>query len=164
MFKLIVKKRHAEATIPKRGSSGAAGYDLTAAESLVIKPCERKIVPTGLSLTVPPGTYGRIAPRSGLAVKDGIDVLAGVVDRDYTGDVGVVLINHSDVPFNVSVGDRVAQFIIEKIMTPEVEEVAELKTTERGAGGFGSTGTHATTKKEAAKEDEEEEAVQEKEE
>jgi len=141
--KLIVKKRCLEATLPKRASAEAAGYDLTSAICCSIDPGQRRIVETGLSITVPPGTYGRVAPRSGLAVKHGINVLAGVIDRDYVGEVGVVLVNHSDQPFNVSVGDRIGQLILEQILTPEVEEVEELVATERGEGGFGSTGGHS---------------------
>jgi dUTP pyrophosphatase len=89
---------------------------------------------------VPPGTYGRVAPRSGLAWKHSIDVGAGVIDEDYRGNVGVILFNLSDVDFEVKEGDRIAQLVLEKIVTPEVEEVEELDESARGAGGFGSTG------------------------
>lgn len=98
------------------------------------------IVKTDLSIAIPHGTYARIAPRSGLAVKHFIDTGAGVVDEDYRGAVGVVLFNHSDVDFNVKQGDRVAQLILERIVTPEVVEVESLDQTTRGAGGYGSTG------------------------
>lgn len=98
------------------------------------------MVPTDLSIAIPEGTYARIAPRSGLAWKNSIDVLAGVVDADYRGPVGVILFNHSDTDFEVKAGDRVAQLIIEVIMKPEVVEVEDLDSTVRGAGGFGSTG------------------------
>ena len=86
------------------------------------------------------GLCGFVAPRSGLTWKHSIDVGAGVIDADYRGPVGVILFNHSDVDFEVKVGDRVAQMIIEKILTPEVAEVDDLDSTVRGAGGFGSTG------------------------
>jgi len=138
-MKLIVKRRNPNAKLPQRASAKAAGYDLCSAEDCEIAPGKRSLVKTGLSFTVPDGTYGRIAPRSGLAMK-GVNVLAGVIDQDYTGEVGVILINHNDEPFMVKVGDRVAQLIMEKIETPDVEEVEELEATERGEGGFGSTG------------------------
>ena len=142
-MKLIVKRRSPKATLPRRASAKAAGYDLCSAVACKIAKGQRMIVSTELSITVPEGTYGRIAPRSGLAVKHGINVLAGVIDRDYTGEVGVVLVNHSDEPFVINEGDRVGQLIMEKIETPEVEEVEELEATERGEGGFGSTGGHS---------------------
>jgi dUTP pyrophosphatase len=91
-------------------------------------------------MVLPNGVYGRVAPRSGLAVKHGIQVGAGVVDPDYTGEVKVVLFNHGDKDFEVKKGDRVAQLILERCETPEVEEVGTVEDTERGAGGFGSTG------------------------
>jgi dUTP pyrophosphatase len=91
-------------------------------------------------VSVPPGTYGRIAPRSGLALKYFIDVGAGVVDSDYRGPLKVVLFNHGEVPFIVKIGDRIAQLICEKIEYPELREVVSLKDTLRGNGGFGSTG------------------------
>jgi dUTP pyrophosphatase len=100
----------------------------------------RAVVPTGLSIACPPGTYARVAPRSGLAVKHFIDTGAGVVDEDYRGAVGVVLFNHSDADFVVRRGDRVAQLILERIVTPAVVEVDSLDDTARGAGGYGSTG------------------------
>jgi len=94
---------------------------------------------------VPEGTYGRVAPRSGLAWKHHIDVGAGVIDADYRGNVGVVLFNHSEKDFPVQVGDRVAQLILERIIVPDVVEVQELPDTIRGAGGFGSTGMAGNT-------------------
>ncbi|KAL6781347.1 NSG10 [Auxenochlorella protothecoides x Auxenochlorella symbiontica] len=137
---LLVKKLSEYAVLPKRGSVGAAGYDLASAEDVVIPARGKGVAKTDLSIACPPGTYARVAPRSGLAVKNFIDTGAGVVDEDYRGNVGVVLFNHSDVDFQVKRGDRVAQLILEVIQTPEVEEVAELPTTVRGAGGYGSTG------------------------
>lgn len=96
---------------------------------------------TDIQVQLPEGCYGRVAPRSGLAVKNFIDVGAGVVDEDYRGNLGVVLFNHSDTEFKVARGDRIAQFICERIFYPELEEATSLTETERGAGGFGSTGT-----------------------
>ena len=96
------------------------------------------------AIAVPPGTYGRIAPRSGLAWKNSLDTGAGVIDEDYRGNVGVILFNHSDVDFSFAVGDRVAQLVLERIAIADVEEVATLDDTARGAGGFGSTGVAAS--------------------
>ena len=98
---------------------------------------------TDISIATPAGTYGRIAPRSGLAAKNFIDTGAGVIDADYRGEVKVLLFNHSEVDFEVKVGDRVAQLVLERIYTPEVVVVEELEESVRGAGGFGSTGVSA---------------------
>ena len=137
-----VKRLVNHAKLPVRGSKGAAGYDLHAAEKCVILANSRGVVKTGIAIEIPEGLYARIAPRSGLSVKKSIDVGAGVVDRDYRGEIGVVLINHSSKDFEVNVGDRIAQIILEQIKTPEVEEQANLDQTERGEKGFGSTGTN----------------------
>jgi dUTP pyrophosphatase len=137
---LEVKKLSDNATIPTRGSPYSAGYDLSSAEHTLIKAGGKGIVKTDLSIACPEGTYARIAPRSGLAVKKFIDVGAGVVDADYRGPVGVILFNFGDEDFVVEKGDRVAQLILEKISMADTVEVADLSDTERGAGGFGSTG------------------------
>ena len=128
------------ATIPVRGSALAAGYDLAAADDCVVPARGRALVSTGLSMACPEGTYGRIAPRSGLAWKNMIDTGAGVIDADYRGEVKVLLFNHEQNDFVVKRGDRVAQFILEKICTPEVVVCDDLDASVRGAGGFGSTG------------------------
>jgi dUTP pyrophosphatase len=133
-----------DATVPKRGTPYAAGYDLSSAEYDEVPARGRKLIKTHIAVAVPPGTYARVAPRSGLAFKHGIDVMAGVIDEDYRGEVGVILYNTSDVPFQVSIGDRIAQLILEKIETPLVNVVEELDETDRGEGGFGSTGVRAT--------------------
>ena len=137
---LLVKRLNEHATLPARGSPLAAGYDLSSSEDVSIPKGTRGLVGTGIAFTVPHETYGRIAPRSGLVVKKGIQVGAGVIDRDYTGEVKVVLFNHGDEDFVIKKGDRIAQLIIEKIEMPEVKLVDELLVTERGEGGFGSTG------------------------
>lgn len=124
---------------PVQGSSEAAGLDLHASVHGVIPAHTRALVPTGLKIRTPHGTYGRITPRSGLAVK-GIDVGAGVIDRDYTGEVKVLLINHSDNDFSYQLGDRVAQLILERVSSMDVEIVPALNATKRGDAGFGSTG------------------------
>ncbi|ORZ31175.1 putative Dut [Catenaria anguillulae PL171] len=137
---LRIKRLSPNARLPTRGSPGAAGYDLCSAVDLVIKAKDKAMVATDLAIAVPPGTYGRVAPRSGLAVKHFIDVGAGVVDEDYRGHLQVVLFNFSDVDFVIKQGDRIAQLVLERIYTPQVVEVESLEDTARGAGGFGSTG------------------------
>jgi dUTP pyrophosphatase len=137
---LQVKRLTESSKLPIRGSALAAGYDLHASEDVIIRTKGRAVVPTGIAITVPTGTYGRIAPRSGLAVKHGIDVGAGVVDADYTGEVRVVIFNHGESDYMINNGDRVAQLIVEKIGTPEVLEVDSLQSTVRDTSGWGSTG------------------------
>jgi dUTP pyrophosphatase len=114
---------------------------LCSAHDIDIPPCGKALVKTDISISIPPNTYARIAPRSGLALKNFIDVGAGVVDYDYRGNVGVVLFNHSqDDYFYVERGDRIAQLILERISMADVVEVDELDETARADGGFGSTG------------------------
>ncbi|XP_038884972.1 deoxyuridine 5'-triphosphate nucleotidohydrolase [Benincasa hispida] len=137
---LRVKKLSEKAILPLRASALSAGYDLSSAIEMKVPARGRVLVPTDLSIAIPEGTYARIAPRSGLALKHAIDVGAGVIDADYRGPVGVILFNHSDVDFEVKAGDRIAQLILEKIVTPEVREVEDLDSTLRGEAGFGSTG------------------------
>ncbi|KAF2855390.1 dUTP diphosphatase [Plenodomus tracheiphilus IPT5] len=133
-----------KATAPTKGSAYAAGHDLYSAKDITIPARGRALVPTDISISVPVGTYGRVAPRSGLAYKHGIDTLAGVIDADYRGPVGVILANLSDNDFEVKVGDRIAQLIVEKIVMPDVVVVQKLEESVRGAGGFGSTGGFGT--------------------
>jgi len=128
------------AVLPTRASEHAAGVDLYSIENVQIDSGKRAAVKTGLSVAIPEGSYGRIAPRSGLAWKAGIDLLAGVVDADYRGELICILINHGEESFFVNAGDRVAQLIIEKITTPIPEWASELDNTYRDSGGFGSTG------------------------
>ncbi|XBW34554.1 hypothetical protein QEN19_000116 [Hanseniaspora menglaensis] len=138
---LKIQLRSAAAKVPTKGSVTAAGYDLYASQATTIKARGQGLVSTDVSFTVPVGTYGRIAPRSGLAVKNGISTGAGVVDRDYTGEVKVVLFNHSENDFEVKLGERVAQLILERIVEDaEIVVVESLEESARGAGGFGSTG------------------------
>ncbi|XP_048376584.1 deoxyuridine 5'-triphosphate nucleotidohydrolase-like [Stegostoma tigrinum] len=127
---------------PSRGSKRAAGFDLYSAYDYVISARDKAVVKTDIQIAVPPGFYGRVAPRSGLAAKHFIDVGAGVIDEDYRGNVGVVLFNFGNEDFKVKKGDRIAQLICERICYPELEELKSLDETERGAGGFGSTGTN----------------------
>lgn len=139
--KLYVQRITKMATIPERGSKYAAGFDLSSAENITIPSKSRGVIKTDLIIKVPQGTYGRIAPRSGLAIKKFIDIGAGVIDSDYRGNVGIVIFNFGDEDFEVNIGDRIAQLVLEKIWLGDVEEVNEIKDlTERGDGGFGSTG------------------------
>merc|ERR1712151_948142 len=135
-----VKRLHADAVMPVKGSEHAAGFDLSASEEAVIPAGGKAIVKTGLSIATPEGTYARLAPRSGLAAKRMIHVGAGVVDADYRGEVGVILFNHGPEPFEVKKSDRIAQLILEKIAMVPCNEVDALEDTTRGTGGFGSTG------------------------
>ncbi|KAJ2933457.1 hypothetical protein H1R20_g3616, partial [Candolleomyces eurysporus] len=144
---LLVKRLSEKARVPTRGSALSAGYDLYSAEKKVIPAHGKALVDTQISIAVPPGTYGRVAPRSGLASKFMIDTGAGVIDADYRGVVFALLFNLSDKDFEVNEGDRIAQLIIERIYTPEVQEVQDLEETARGAGGFGSTGGHVLLEK-----------------
>lgn len=138
---LGIKKLTNDAIMPTRGSDGAVGYDLYSTEDTVV-PCQagRALVGTGISVVLPPGVYGRVAPRSGLAVKHCINVGAGVIDPDYTGEIKVVLFNHGENDFEIKRGDRIAQLVLERCETPPVKEIEIIEATERGSGGFGSTG------------------------
>ena len=128
------------AVVPTRGTPGSAGYDLYSIADAVIPSRGRVLVPTGIKIAVPDGYYGRIAPRSGLALKQGIETGAGVVDSDYRGEISVLLLNHSDVDVSISSGSRIAQIILTKIITPDVVVCDSLDSTSRGENGFGSTG------------------------
>jgi dUTP pyrophosphatase len=129
-----------DGALPEYGSSASAGADLRASEDVVIAPGARAAVGTALRLEIPAGHVGLIWPRSGLAVKHGIDTLAGVVDSDYRGEVRVVLVNHGEAPFSIARGDRIAQLLIQKVERPSFVAAKELGETTRGASGFGSTG------------------------
>ena len=142
-MKIKINRLIPQAKIPTRSNDTDAGYDLYAAVNGRIEGKHRDVVSTGISIAIPEGYYGRIAPRSGLAVKNGLDVLAGVVDSGYRGEIGVVLQNLGYMDFEYSEGDRVAQLIIEKchgVTWEEVETEEDLVSSERGEGGFGSTG------------------------
>mmetsp|Transcript_7018 Transcript_7018/g.8860 ORF Transcript_7018/g.8860 Transcript_7018/m.8860 type:complete len:188 (+) Transcript_7018:168-731(+) len=143
-MKLKVKKLSENAMLPTRGSPLSAGYDLYSAMAGVVPARGKALLKTDLAIACPENTYGRIAPRSGLAWKKSIDVGAGVIDADYRGNVGIILFNLSDVDFEVKKGDRIAQLILERICMADLEEVEDLDATERAAGGFGSTGVSKT--------------------
>lgn len=133
--------------LPSPGSAGAAGFDLRAALAdeageVVIHPGERRLVPTGLVLEIPPGWEGQVRPRSGLALRYGIGVLnsPGTIDSDYRGEVAVILVNHGDASFSLRHGDRIAQLVLARVEAVQWEEAEILGESDRGAGGFGSTG------------------------
>ena len=144
------------AVCPSRNTETDAGYDLYSTTSYSINPLERKLVSTGIKIHIPEGYYGRIAPRSGLAVKKGLDVMAGVIDSGYRGEIKVLLVNlNSDSTkgtayenffgsfgkVDIKQGDRIAQIIIEKCYSPKWTEVDELSNSDRDEGGFGSSGS-----------------------
>lgn len=141
---LKIKKLREEAVLPERKTPGSAGYDLCAciAGDFTIEPGELVILPTGLAAEIPEGCAGMIFTRSGLGVKHGIAVGngVGVIDSDYRGEIHVGLRNNSRTAYTISPGDRIAQLIVMPVCLPEVVEIEELSETERGAGGFGSTG------------------------
>lgn len=131
--------------LPSYATAGAAGMDLLAAveTEMILAPGARALVPTGLAIALPPGYEAQVRPRSGLALKHGITVLnaPGTVDADYRGEVGVILLNTGDQPFTIQRGERIAQMVIAAVATATWKPVSELPSTQRGAGGFGSTGT-----------------------
>lgn len=144
MVTIAFKITNPLAKTPTRGSEFAAGYDLYSTEEYTLKPLERKLFKTGLSIAIPNGLYGRIAPRSGLAFKDGLDVMAGVIDEDYRGDVGVILINLGSVDKKIVAGDKIAQIIFENYTTAGFQSVVNLPESVRSEGGFGSTDVKKT--------------------
>ncbi len=131
--------------LPAYATSGAAGMDVVSAESVTIAPGARHAVATGLALAIPSGYEIQVRPRSGLALKHGITVpnTPGTIDSDYRGELKVILINHGTEPFAIARGDRVAQLVLAPVVQAAWDEVEELDATERGEGGFGSTGGHA---------------------
>jgi len=137
---LRFKQLDPRAVLPRRGSARSAGLDICSIEDLEIGPRQRIAVRTGLAVAIPPGFYGRVAPRSGLAAKNGLDVLAGVIDSDYRGEVQCLLYNTSDEKIILPAGNKICQLIVEQIIMPEAVWATDLEETVRGAGGFGSTG------------------------
>lgn len=137
---LRFKQLDPQATLPARGSAFSAGLDICSIEDLVIGPHQRATARTGLAVAIPHGFYGRVAPRSGLAAKHGLDVLAGVIDSDYRGELCCLLYNTGDVSIALPAGSKICQLIIEKIIAPKAVWSNDLDETARGAGGFGSTG------------------------
>jgi dUTP pyrophosphatase len=144
-MKIRIINRCPDIALPSRGSELAAGYDLRAAvdAALTIAPGARALVPTGITIAIPPGYEGQLRPRSGLALKSGVTLLnsPGTIDADYRGEIGVILVNHGEAPFVVEGGDRVAQLVIAAHVVADLEAVATLEETPRGVAGFGSSGT-----------------------
>ena len=136
---LLFKQLDQRAVLPRRGSVLAAGLDICSIEDLEIQPKQRAKARTGLAVAIPPGFYGRVAPRSGLAAKNGLDVLAGVIDSDYRGELCCLLYNTGDEVISLPAASKICQLIIEQIITPEAVWANDLDSTARGAGGFGST-------------------------
>jgi len=147
---LKVKKLTGDALLPAYAHPGDAGLDVFSSEHVEIKSGDRALVKTGISIELPSGTEAQIRPRSGLAVKHGISVLntPGTIDEGYRGEVGVILINHGKETFIVEKGAKIAQMVISQVSRAEVQEAASLSDTQRGVGGFGSTGySHKGDKK-----------------
>ena len=143
-MKVKVKLLNKELELPKYKTEYSAGMDLSASinENIILKPMERKLITTGIAISLPKDYEAQIRPRSGLALKNGITVLnsPGTIDADYRGEIGVVLINLGDKDFIIEKGMRIAQMVINKIEQCDLVEVEELDETKRGNGGFGSTG------------------------
>jgi dUTP pyrophosphatase len=142
--RVLVRRLAADLPLPAYQTDGAVGLDLHAAlgETVVLDPGERRLIPTGLAVAIPPGHEGQVRPRSGLALRHGVTVLnaPGTVDPDYRGELQVLLVNHGAEAFVVRRGDRIAQLVICPVVRAELHEVAELGETKRGTGGYGSTG------------------------
>ena len=140
-IKIVNRSHHA---LPQYATALSAGLDLRAnlEEGITLQPMERRLEPTGLSIALPEGYEAQVRPRSGLALKHGITLLntPGTIDADYRGEIGVIMVNLSDTPFNIADGDRIAQLVIARYEQAEWEAVEALDSTERGDGGFGHTG------------------------
>jgi dUTP pyrophosphatase len=133
---------HPEARPPERSRAGDAGYDLRSVEDFALEPGERRVVPTGVAIALPPGVAGLVVPRSGLAARHGISVVngPGLVDPNYRGELRVVLVNLGEERFEGRAGDRVAQLLLVPFVAPALRPVDELPPSDRGADGFGSSG------------------------
>ena len=140
-IKIVNRSHHA---LPQYATALSAGLDLRAnlEEDITLQPMERRVVPTGLSIALPEGYEAQVRPRSGLALKHGITLLntPGTIDADYRGEIGVIMVNLSDTPFNIADGDRIAQLVIARYEKAEWEAVEALDSTECGDGGVGRTG------------------------
>jgi dUTP diphosphatase len=126
--------------LPERGSEDSAGADLASSEAVVLEPGGRAAVATGIRIAIPQGHVGLVWPRSGLAIRQGIDTMAGVIDADYRGEVKVVLVNHGSEPVHIAPGDRIAQLLVQRVERAAFVRVDSLPSSGRGEAGFGSTG------------------------
>lgn len=140
MLKIKIQKINPEIKIPGYAHTGDAGMDLYSAEYAVIKPGERKVVATGMKMEIPFGYVGLIWDKSGLASKNGLKIMGGVIDATYRGEVGVVIVNLGDQEYRVEKNTKIAQMLIQRVESAEIEEVKNLENTLRGDGGFGSSG------------------------
>ncbi|MFX1561539.1 MAG: dUTP diphosphatase [Promethearchaeota archaeon] len=140
--KVHVKRLSPDAKMPKTAKEGDVAFDLFSIINYELRPGERFAVPTGIAVEIPPGYEGQVRPRSGLALKEGITVLntPGTIDSGYRGEVKTIMINHNNEPFKITKGMRISQLAIRPVPIVEFIEVDELSDTERGEGGFGSTG------------------------
>tara|TARA_Y100000590_G_C15372494_1_gene883090 strand:+ start:245 stop:694 length:450 start_codon:yes stop_codon:yes gene_type:complete len=145
-IKILIKRlsKNKDFVLPNYQSSGAVGVDLSASidSKIILKPLDRSIIPCGISISLPKNIEGQVRPRSGLAAKHGITVLntPGTIDSDYRGEIKVILINLGKDDFTISQNDRIAQIVFSNIVKANFEEIDSLDDTERGSGGFGSTG------------------------
>ena len=141
-MKVLFRKSDPAAQLPEYAHPGDSGMDVRSVEEKTIAPGARALVRTGLVMILPPGSEAQVRSRSGLALKHGVAVLnsPGTIDAGYRGEVGVILINHGDEPFKVEKGMKIAQIVIAEVVRAEIAETSDVDDTERGAGGFGSTG------------------------
>ena len=139
-MKLAIKKIQPDAILPSYAHQGDAGFDIYALKNTIVAPHERVVISTGISMEIPHGYVGLVWDKSGIATKHGIKTIAGVIDAGYRGEVGIAVLNTSDVPYTFEAGHKVAQMLIQKIEHVDIVEVSELSDTSRGTGGFGSTG------------------------
>ncbi|WP_368487912.1 dUTP diphosphatase [Clostridium sp. BJN0013] len=141
-MELLVKRIHEEAILPFYAHEGDAGLDLFSVEKVLIKSMERRLISTGIKIQLPPNTEGQVRPRSGLALAHGITLLnsPGTIDEGYRGEIKVLMINLGQEDFLIEKGMKIAQMVIKPVEQVLIKEVVELKNTERGEGGFGSTG------------------------
>ena len=145
MLKVPVKLLDDRAVLPKSAYAGDAGIDLRSVEDVMLMPFQRKLLSTGIAIAIPEGYAGFVLPRSGSAIKQGLSLVnaPGLIDSGYRGELKCIVVNlDSENPIHIEVGDRIAQLVIMKVEAPELFEVNELDKTQRGSGGFGSSGTH----------------------
>lgn len=141
-MQLLIKKLHPDAIVPKYALPGDAGMDLYACETVVLEPNQKTTVKTGIAMAIPKGHVALVWDKSGIASKHHLHTLAGVIDENYRGELGVVIGNFGSVPYTIEKGKKFAQLLIQPVLQPETKEVDSLDETVRGSGGFGSTGLH----------------------